>query len=187
MNDLERTSSIMNMDLSVDRLFPELQQGQGDVNFTPNLGAANGYGTDSTKGILTPPSNEISPGGPNFNDMSTLQNSFAPTSNGGMPITAAPANANNFPSMANEWFIAGGGNGSINSGNIFVENVNGGFDPPASGTIDSPLLPDGNVNWASWDNLVSQYGMELDDEHQVNNGGGPWPHGNTFSSITQWY
>jgi hypothetical protein len=182
MDDLDRTSSIMNMDLSVDRLFPELQQGPGDLISGHN--GSNGYGTDSTKGIITPPSNEISPAGPSFSDMGNIQTSFANTSNRGMPITATPANANNIPSMANEWFMtSGGGTGNNNS---FDPNINGSFDA-TGGTIDSPLLPDGNVNWASWDNLVSQYGMELDDEHQVSNGVGPWPYGNTFSSITQWY
>jgi uncharacterized protein (DUF2235 family) len=50
---------------------------------------------------------------------------------------------------------------------------------------DSPLLPDGTVNWPSWDAMVAQYGMDV-DENQAN-GGHPMPYGSTFSSLTQWY
>ena len=184
LGDLERTSSIMNMDLSVDRLFPELQGDSNTLNLENPPPVANGPTRNyDPKGIITPPSNEHSPG-QNLNNLGTLNTSFVPAANSTMQTSNYAANSVAFPTMSNEWFMGAGG--STNTATNLDNGLNGSFDVN-SGTMDSPLLPDGSVNWTSWDNLVAQYGMELDEDNQTNSTSGPYPYGNTFSSITQWY
>jgi hypothetical protein len=69
--------------------------------------------------------------------------------------------------------------------------------PPVNGsTIDatsplesmgtSPLLPDGSINWANWDDMVSQFGMDL-DQNPPNQPGQPFPVNSTFGGLSQWY
>jgi hypothetical protein len=56
----------------------------------------------------------------------------------------------------------------------------------ASPLAASPLLADGSVNWASWDDMVSQFGMDVDPAEQ---GTAMNPPGFTssFGPLSQWY
>jgi len=50
----------------------------------------------------------------------------------------------------------------------------------------SPIMPtSGSVDWENWDNLVQEFGMEVDQPEQHT--GQPGPYSSTFSGITQWY
>jgi hypothetical protein len=177
----------------MDRLFPELQGDQGySIGSLPSASSSN-----ATHGF-TPRTNEISPK-PHFTDLLNVNTPFIPAT--ASDISALPgssANPNGFPIMLSEWFLNGGSMNQVYTSNV-DSSLNNDSNPTAgtpdtsllpgaaSGFTDSPLLPDGTVNWTTWDNLVQQYGMELDQETQTGPGGGPYPYGNTFSSIAQWY
>lgn len=171
MPELDRTSSIMNMDLSVDRLFPDLPKGAENIGFGATQGSTPDYNALSN-GMMTPadttsPMQQTLPATTGTNILNT--NPLAMPGGSGGNAVAFLAMTNN-----NDWL------------------TNGAFDPAqladfggGTGTSDSPLLPDGSVNWPSWDSMVAQYGMDI-DENQINTGQ-PYPYGSTFSSLTQWY
>jgi hypothetical protein len=52
-------------------------------------------------------------------------------------------------------------------------------------TDPTQTSPSGNVDWENWDNLVQEFGMEVDQPEQHT--GQPGPYSSTFSGITQWY
>lgn len=50
----------------------------------------------------------------------------------------------------------------------------------------SPIMTTtGSVDWENWDNLVQEFGMEIDQPQQ--HAGPPGPYSSTFGGITQWY
>ncbi|KAF2434745.1 hypothetical protein EJ08DRAFT_668209 [Tothia fuscella] len=62
--------------------------------------------------------------------------------------------------------------------------------PTTSSLMDnntaSPLLADGSVNWANWDDMVQEFGMDL-DVNLPGNISAPGHFGNTFGGFGQWY
>jgi hypothetical protein len=56
----------------------------------------------------------------------------------------------------------------------------------ASPQVASPLLADGSVNWASWDDMVSQFGMDVDaiEPNAALNQPG---FSSSFGPLSQWY
>ena len=50
----------------------------------------------------------------------------------------------------------------------------------------SPVMSNGNVDWESWDNLVEQFGMEVDSGPQ-GRPGQPLQYNSTFGGVMQWY
>ena len=68
------------------------------------------------------------------------------------------------------------------SGLDWASSVPATTDP----TQTSPLMTtSGSVDWENWDNLVQEFGMEVDQPDQ--HAGQPGPYSSTFSGITQWY
>lgn len=64
------------------------------------------------------------------------------------------------------------------------------FDWNAMGATDasqtSPIMTtSGSVDWENWDNLVEQFGMEVDQQPAQD--GAPGAYSSTFGGITQWY
>jgi hypothetical protein len=169
--DLERTSSIMKMNLSMDRLFPEVADPSGflgdrtaESSFSPAVGIT--------------PATTASPAQPYPLDTNGLDISNPPSNAAATDVCLAPADLLSYPTMSTEWLS--NGSATFTGDTNFVPDLNG-----SSATNDSPLMPDGSVNWQSWDDLVQMYGMDIDSDH--NNNGQPGPYGSTFSSLTQWY
>jgi hypothetical protein len=173
--ELEPPTSIMNMNLSVDRLFPDLSKDSGALDFTnpPNAKTnLNPNSNSQTSPADTSPTQEY-PLGAN-----SLDATFTPSTTG-IPASGVPsASPVAFPTMSTAW---------LSNADPTLSGTNA-FDADTAGfqtTMESPLLPDGSVNWTSWDNLMAQYGMDV-DENQANSGQ-PMPYNSTFSSLTQWY
>ena len=155
-------TDIINLDFGVDRLFPDRQMKEND---------GNNWGMDSNtftlaNGINTTTATVIMPD----ETVSSLQtvNPLATTNMASTPgLTSLD--------MSVDWGLSNSNSDFSNPS--FSENSPSGA---------SPLLPDGNVNWANWDDLVTQFGMDLDQNPQ-GNPGQPWPYGSTFGGLTQWY
>jgi len=173
-NELARTTSIMNLDFGVDRLFPDTAKKPDGLSWAdPSLLNDATFPISTTNGLtdlstgMTDPAMTILP----LQNGATSQSIDATLAS---DATTAGPSSFSLPMMSNDWLS-----------NIADPT----FDPNLAATSPvgggSPLLPDGSVNWASWDDMVSQFGMDL-DSNQVN-AGQPLPFGSTFSGLTQWY
>lgn len=215
MEDLEKTSSMMKMDFGVDRLFPELSGGGGDTTMMMTMGMTPSNWNDlagTFPPMMASPMGNAAATNGGFND-STLGISTSADMNGTVNSGFAGNGVGDpfsLPSMPNDWLLNGdstlqhaadpimpnGANAALNStmqnggGALTLQNVGdnnldtNSFDA-ISPTGAGPLLADGSVDWGQFDDLVQQYGMDV-DSHQ-GNGGQPMPFGSTFSGITQWY
>lgn len=167
-NDPTQTTNIMNLDFGVDRLFPETVKTPDALAWTPPPSANNGS-YDILPNINSPPLRTPSL------DHSTTPNSVDVNNVPNLAVTGAQPFS--LPTMSNDWLL--------NNNNGVTPTA---FDPsfgetsPVAGA--SPLLPDGSVNWASWDDMVTQFGMDIDTDPVTGQQTG---YESNFSSLTQWY
>ena len=102
---------------------------------------------------------------------------FNPSANIGQISAAIP---NNFQTSMP---TATGSDGFPLSSNGSADWTNFGVTDPSQ---TSPIMPStGSVDWENWDNLVQEFGMEVDQPQQPD--GAPGPYSSTFGGITQWY
>jgi hypothetical protein len=57
----------------------------------------------------------------------------------------------------------------------------------ASPSIASPLLADGSVNWANWDDMVREFGMDVDPADNSTTNINQTGFTSTFGPLSQWY
>jgi hypothetical protein len=165
---MDPVDPIMSVDLGVDRLYPpELVAGFGAL---PN--GATSLWTEAN--IFSPAA--VLPD-------TTLSNDHAMQ---GITSSANPMDLSNDPATA----IPGGQPHHTDSFDSAFAATTASPDwlssDPTGTTTTSPLLPNGNVDWENWDNLVEQFGMEVDQRPQGVRGQ-PWPMSSTFGGIAQWY
>lgn len=152
---------IMNMDLSVDRLYP--------------VGAI----TSDTSTDWTDPRMDMN----GFTASTTL--SAAPAT---VPTSVDQImGSDEFPpgfDLSDDWLL--NGDAHIASQGLANPTFTDPAALPAVTTtslptvplLTSPLLPDGSVDWANWDDMVQQFGMDVDQTAQ----GDP-----AFGGFSQWY
>jgi hypothetical protein len=152
---------IMNMDFSVDRLYP--------------VGAI----TSDTSTDWTDPRMDV--------------NAFVPATTLGTSSMNAPTSmdqimgSNELPAgfdLSDDWLLNGDAHLATSSFTtpVFTNPIALPAIPTTSmstgNVLTSPLLPDGSVDWANWDDMVQQFGMDVD----------PAPTGDsTFGGYSQWY
>jgi hypothetical protein len=148
---------IMSMDFSVDRLFPGRPIGDPSTPLPDTSLDMTGFSMSSAP-APAPDLNFSTPSPAVSVDqiMSPIQNSILPDVSTGV-----------FPTqfdIDDDWLS-----------NSLAETS------PISA---SALLPDGTLNWANWDDMVNQYGMQVDSNPPVDSG-----QPGTFNSafLSQWY
>jgi hypothetical protein len=147
---------IMNMDFSVDRLFPGRPIGDAATPLPDMSLDMTGFSLSSASapGLNFP---TASPPVSVDQIMSPIQNDMPDVSTGAFPTEFG---------ISDDWL----------SNNLAETSPIG----------TSALLPDGSVNWANWDDMVNQYGMQVDSNPPVESGQ-PGPYNSTFPSLSQWY
>lgn len=148
---------IMNLDFSVDRLFPGRPAGDPSTPLPDTSLDMTGFSL--TSGFAT--DTKFSTASPTV----TVDQISTPVQNdpmSGVSTDIFPAQFN----IGDDWL------------------TNGLADVSPVG--DSALLPDGDVDWANWDDMVNQYGMQIDSNPPVDSGqSGAFT--STLNSFSQWY
>lgn len=156
-NAFDPTVQIMNLDFSVDRLFPGRPIGGASTPLPDTT--LNMTGFSPTSGF--PINQKLSTASPTVSvDQITTPVQIDPTS---------AVSTDTFPAqfdISDDWL------------------TNGLAD--VSPVVGSALLPDGEVDWANWDDMVNQYGMQVDSDPPVDSGQ-PGAFNSTLNSFSQWY
>lgn len=148
---------IMNMDFSVDRLFPEQPVGHPSTPLPDTSLDMTGFSLTSS----FPTDAKFPTASPTV----TVDQIMTPVQNdpmSGISTDTFPAHFD----IGDDWLTNG------------LANV--------SPVGESALLPDGDVDWANWDDMVNQYGMQVDSNPPVDSGQ-PGTFNSTLSSFSQWY
>lgn len=157
VNAFDPVVPIRNLDFSVDRLFPGRSIGDPSTPLPDTSLDMTGFSL--TSGF--PAEQRLSTATPNV----SIDDIMRPVQNDLMSSVSADAFPAQFGS-SNDWL------------------TNGLADISPVG--DSALLPDGDVDWANWDDMVNQYGMELDSKPLVDSGQ-PGAFNLSLNSFNQWY
>lgn len=149
---------MMNMDFSVARLFPGRPIGDPSTPLPDTSLDMTGFSSTSGSALD--------------------QRNLAASPSISVDQLMAPVQNNVMPDVSNGGFPA-----QFDTSDDWLSNTIAETSPVVG---DSALLPDGNVDWANWDDMVNQYGMQVDSNPPVDYGQ-PGPFNSTFSSLSQWY
>ena len=146
---------IMNIDFSVDRLFPGRPIGDPSTPLPDTSLDMTGFSLSS------PPAPDLK--FPTTSPTVSVDQIMSPVPSDILPDVSSGSFPTQFD-IGDDWLS-----------NSLADN---------SPIGTSALLPDGSVNWANWDDMVNQYGMQVDSNPPVDSGQA----GNINSAfLSQWY